>query len=488
MKSQITDLEPKLVWKHFKDLTDIPRPSKSEGKAVDFIYNFGKILGYETIKDGVGNIVIKKPATKGMENKKVTVLQGHLDMVPQKNADKEHNFEKDPIEAYVDGEWVTANGTTLGADNGIGVAAAMAVLDSEDIEHGPIEALFTVDEETGLTGASALKPGMLNSEILLNLDSEDDEELFIGCAGGINANINISYTKDKVPDNHIPYRVSVKNLKGGHSGLDIHKGRGNSIIILIRLLWRATFKCQVKLSNIKGGSLRNAIPREAFADILVPKSKCDEFIKFISGYENILKAEYALIDPDMSITAEKIDPPEFIINEEIHKKLISAIYTCPNGVIRMSSDMENLVETSSNLAIVKTEDKHIHIQALIRSSMDSAKDDLVNRFLSLFDLAGAKVEFEGEYPGWKPNLNSEILEVAKKVYRKKNGVFPEVKAIHAGLECGIIGGIYPGMDMVSFGPTIRNAHSPDEKVNIESVNKFWTYLVDILKNIPDKDS
>ncbi len=488
MKSQITDLEPKLIWQHFKDLTDIPRPSKSEGKAADFVYNFGKKFGYETIKDSIGNIIIKKPATKGMGNKKVTVLQGHLDMVPQKSDDKQHDFEKDPIEAYVDGEWVTANGTTLGADNGIGVAAAMAVLDSKDIEHGPVEALFTIDEETGMTGASALKPGILDGEILLNLDSEDDEELFIGCAGGLNASMTFDYTTEKVPGSHIPYRVSVRNLKGGHSGLDIHKGRGNSIIILIRLLWRATFKCQIKLSNVNGGSLRNAIPREAFADILVPGNKCDEFAKFIKGYENILKAEYALIDPDMSITAEKIDLPKFIINEEIHKKFISAIYTCPNGVIRMSTDMENLVETSSNLAIVKTEAKQIHVHALLRSSMDSAKDDLANRFMSLFELAGAKVEFNGDYPGWKPNLNSEILEIAKKVYQSKHGVFPEVKAVHAGLECGIIGGAYPGMDMLSFGPTIKNAHTPDEKVNIESVRKFWYYLVEILKNVPDKDS
>ncbi len=488
MKSQITDLEPKLLWKFFNDLAGIPRPSKSEGKAADFVYDFGKKLGYETIKDHAGNIIIKKPATKGMEKKKVTVLQGHLDMVPQKNADKDHDFEKDPIEAYVDGEWVTAKGTTLGADNGIGVAAMMAVLDSKDIEHGPVEALFTIDEETGMTGATALKPGMLDGEILLNLDSEDDEELFIGCAGGINANITFDYTTEKAPASHVPFRVSITNLKGGHSGLDIHKGRGNSIIILIRLLWRATFKCHIKLCNVMGGNLRNAIPREAFADILVPEDKCDEFEKFIKGYENILKAEYAVIEPDISVTAEKNAPPGLIINEEIHKKFISAIYTCPNAVIRMSSDMEDLVETSSNLAIVKTEAKHIHVQALLRSSMESAKEDLVNRFLSLFELAGAKVSFEGEYPGWQPNINSVILEIAKKVYQKRNGVFPAVKAIHAGLECGIIGGVYPDMDMISFGPTILNAHSPDEKVNIVSVNKFWDFLVEILKNIPDKDS
>ncbi len=488
MKSQITDLEPKLIWGFFNDLTNIPRPSKSEGKAISFIYNFGKRLGYETIKDNVGNVIIKKPASKGMERKKVTVLQAHLDMVPQKNTQKVHNFEKDPIKAYIDGEWVTADGTTLGADNGIGVAAIMAVLESKDVEHGPIEALFTIDEETGLTGASELKPDILKGEVLLNLDSENDEELFIGCAGGINANITFDFKTDKVSKGYIPYKVSVKNLKGGHSGLDINKGRGNSIIILIRILWRATFKCDIKLCNVNGGNLRNAIPREAFAEILVPEEKCDEFSRFINGYEGILKVEYSIIEPDITIKAEQTGSPDYTIDEETHKKFISAIYTCPNGVIRMSSDIENLVETSSNLAIVMTKAKQIHVQSLLRSSMESAKDDLVGRFQSLFELAGAKVNFEGEYPGWKPNMESEILKISKDVYQKKFGVLPEIKAIHAGLECGIIGGTYPAMDMISFGPTIKDAHSPDEKVNITSVSKFWNYLIEILKNIPDRDN
>ncbi len=486
MKSKITDLKPTVIWKNFNELTKIPRPSKSEQKAVSFINDFGKKLGFETIKDDIGNIVIRKPATTGMERKKTVIFQSHLDMVPQKNVDKEHDFKKDPIEAYIDGEWVTANGTTLGADNGIGVAVIMSVLESVDVEHGPVEALFTVDEETGLTGASGLKPGIIKGDILLNLDSEDEGELYIGCAGGINANITFNYSSEKIPENHIPYQVSVKGFRGGHSGLDINLGRGNAIIVLIRLLWRATFKCRVRLSDVNGGSLRNAIPREAFATVMVPRDKEDEFLKFIKGYEGMLKVEYRTIEPDLSIKAEKVRAPEAIIDDETTKKIISAIYTCPNGVIRMSSDVEGLVETSSNLAVVKTEFRKLKVECLLRSSLDSAKEDLANRIQSLFELAEAEVMFTGGYPGWKPNLKSEILEIAKQVYKNKFGSVPHIKAVHAGLECGIIGGIYPNLDMISLGPTIKGAHSPDEKVHIESVRKFWDYIIEILKNIPDK--
>ena len=488
MKLQITSLKPLAIWKNFYDLTRIPRPSKSEHQAVSFIHDFGIKLGLETMKDDVGNVFIRKPATKGMERKKTVVFQSHLDMVPQKNVDKEHDFKKDPINAYVDGDWVTADGTTLGADNGIGVAVIMSVLESVDKKHGPLEALFTVDEETGLTGASALKPGMLKGDILLNLDSEDEGELYIGCAGGINAHITFNYTAEKVSDSYIPYQVSVKGLRGGHSGLDINLGRGNSNIILIRLLWRATFKFNIKLSDLNGGNLRNAIPREAFATVLVPKEKENEFLKFIKGYESMLKIEYHSIEPELTIFAEKTAMPGVIIDEDTHKKIISAIYTCPNGVIRMSRDMEDLVETSSNLAVVKTEFKKVQVECLLRSSLDSAKEDLANRIQSLFELAGADVKFDGEYPGWKPDMDSEILRICKKVYKNKFGVVPEIKAVHAGLECGIIGGVYPGLDMISIGPTIKGAHSPDEKVHIDSVRKFWEYVIEILKNIPDKQA
>jgi dipeptidase D len=486
MKPQITDLKPTVIWKNFNALTKIPRPSKSEQKAVSFINDFGKKLGFETIKDDTGNIIIRKPATTGMDRKKTVIFQSHLDMVPQKNVDKEHDFKKDPIEAYIDGEWVTANGTTLGADNGIGVAVIMSVLESMDIEHGPLEALFTIDEETGLTGASGLKPGILKGDILLNLDSEEEGELYIGCAGGINANVTFNYKSEKIPENHMPYQVSVKGFKGGHSGLDINLGRGNAIIILIRLLWRATFKCHVRLSDVNGGSLRNVIPREAFATVLVPRDKEDDFLKFIKGYESMLKVEYRTIEPDLSIKAEKVKAPESIIDDETTKKIISAIYTCPNGVIRMSSDVENLVETSSNLAVVKTEFRKVKVECLLRSSLDSAKEDLANRIQSLFELAEAEVTFTSGYPGWKPNLKSEILEIAKQVYKNKFGSVPLIKAVHAGLECGIIGGIYTNLDMISLGPTIKGAHSPDEKVLIDSVKKFWEYIIEILKSIPDK--
>ncbi len=486
MKLQVTNLKPTAIWKNFYDLTRIPRPSKSEHKAVSFIYDFGKKMGLETTKDDVGNVIIRKPATKGMERKKTVVFQSHLDMVPQKNVDKEHDFIKDPINAYVDGEWVTAEGTTLGADNGIGVAVIMSVLESVDIKHGPLEALFTVDEETGLTGASALKAGMLKGDILLNLDSEDEGELYIGCAGGINAHIIFNYAAEKVNGSCLPYQVSVEGLKGGHSGLDIHLGRGNSNIILIRLLWRATFKFNIRMSDLNGGSLRNAIPREAFATVLVPRDRENEFLKFIKGYESMLKVEYRTIEPDLKVLAEKTAMPTVVIDEDTHKKIISAIYTCPNGVIRMSSDMEDLVETSSNLAVVKTEFKKVRVECLLRSSLDSAKEDLANRIQSLFELAGAGVEFDGEYPGWKPDMDSEILRLCTKVYKNKFGVVPEIKAVHAGLECGIIGGVNPGLDMISMGPTIKGAHSPDEKVHIDSVRKFWDFVKEILKHIPDK--
>jgi len=485
MNSQITTLKPTAIWKNFYDLTRIPRPSKSEHKAVSFIYDFGKKLGLETVKDEVGNVIIRKPTTKGMEKKKTVVFQSHLDMVPQKNVDKEHDFEKDPINAYIDGEWVTADGTTLGADNGIGVAVIMSVLESINIKHGPLEALFTVDEETGMTGASALKPGMLKGDILLNLDSEDEGELYIGCAGGINAHVTFDYNAEKVKSGYVPFQVSVKGLRGGHSGLDIHLGRGNSNIILIRLLWRATFKFHIRMTDLNGGSLRNAIPREAFATVLVPKDKESEFLKFIKGYESVLRVEYHTIEPDLKVVAEKTAMPTAIIDEDTHKKIISAIYTCPNGVIRMSSDMEDLVETSSNLAVVKTEFKKVKVECLLRSSLDSAKEDLASRIQSLFELAGATVSFDGEYPGWKPDMDSGILRICKQVYKSKFGVVPEIKAVHAGLECGIIGGVNPGLDMISMGPTIKGAHSPDERVHIESVRKFWDYVIEILKKIPD---
>ena len=486
MNNNISNLEPKVLWKHFYSLTQIPRPSKKEEKIREFIINFGKNLGLETIVDEVGNVIIRKPATPGMENRKGVVLQGHLDMVPQKNSDKVHDFENDPIDAYVDGEWVKARGTTLGADNGMGVAAAMAVLESKDISHGPVEALFTTDEETGMTGAFGLKPGFLQGDILINMDSEDEGELYIGCAGGTNANITFRYSEVPVPAGVTAFKLSATGLKGGHSGVDIHLGRGNSNKVLNRLLWHSAKEHGLRLASIDGGSLRNAIPRESFAIITIPLEIKDEFLKCLTGYEVTARKELSAVEPDMKLEALPVDLPPFLIDEKTQNNLFSAIYGCPNGVIRMSNEMAGLVETSSNLAIVKSENGEIKVKCLLRSSVDSAKQDLEQMIQSVFELAGAEVVFDGQYPGWKPNPASPILKAMQDIYKNKYGNIPDIKAIHAGLECGLLGGVYPNWDMISFGPTIRFPHSPDEKVNIATVQKFWDFLVETLKHIPVK--
>lgn len=486
MSKEILNLEPKVIWKHFYSLTQIPRPSKHEDAIQDFMVNYGKSLGLETIKDEAGNVIIRKPATPGMEDRKGVVLQGHLDMVPQKNSDKEHDFTKDPIDALVDGEWVKADGTTLGADNGMGVAAAMAVLESTDLEHGPVEALFTSDEETGMTGAFGLKAGVLQGDILLNMDSEDEGELYIGCAGGTNANAEFSYTTVAVPEGMKAYKLALTGLKGGHSGVDIPLQRGNSNKLLNRFMRSAAGKFGLRLASVDGGSLRNAIPRESFATVVVPADKAAEFEAAIPHCEAIYKAELEKTEPFMKFAYEATDMPEGLIDEATQTALFNAVYACPNGVIRMSDSMEGLVETSNNLAIVKSNGSKITVLTLIRSSVDSAKKDLENMIESVFQLAGAKVWFDGQYPGWKPNVDSPILKTMSDIYNNKYGIVPKVTAIHAGLECGLLGGVYPNWDMISFGPTIRFPHSPDEKVNIETVQKFWDFTVETLKNIPKK--
>ncbi|MBN1414766.1 MAG: aminoacyl-histidine dipeptidase [Bacteroidales bacterium] len=481
---KITALQPVDVWKHFDSLTKIPRPSKKEARVVEFIKDFGRKNGLETIADAVGNIIIRKPATRGMEKRKGIILQAHLDMVPQKNSDKKHNFEKDPIETLVDGEWVRANGTTLGADNGIGVASMMAVLESKTLVHGPVEALFTVDEETGMTGAFALKSGMLKGDILLNLDSEDEGELYVGCAGGMDGNIVFRYASEPVPKDYVTYSVQIRGLKGGHSGLDIHLGRGNSNFILLRLLYGASRKTDVRIAEMEGGNMRNAIPREAFASIVVPKKQQTELLKILKKIAQCIKTELNNREPDLNIDIHKAPAAKRMMKDNLQKRFMGATYACPNGVIRVSDDMPGLVETSTNLSIIKTDGKKIMVYCLLRSSVDTAKLALSDRIRALFEMAGAKVEFTGSYPGWKPNMESGILEVMKKVYEKKFGRTPEIKAVHAGLECGLIGGIYPGLDMISLGPTIRHPHSPDEKVHIGSVQKFWDFLTETLKNVP----
>lgn len=486
MSKTIIDLEPKVLWKNFYSLTQIPRPSKKEEKIRDFMFRFGKNLGLETIIDETGNIIIRKPATPGMENRKGIILQGHLDMVPQKNSDKVHDFEKDPIETIIDGDWVRANGTTLGADNGMGVAAAMSVLESKTLEHGPIEALFTTDEETGMTGAFGLKPGVIQGKILLNLDSEDEGELYVGCAGGTNGNAWYKYSEQPVPAGFLGFKLQVTGLKGGHSGIDIILGRGNAIKILNRILYHGFKNNGLMLASIDGGGLRNAIPREAFATVAIPSDKEQDFRNFVNNLNLIVKKELAAVEPNMKIEILPTETPRNVIDPVTVEKLLNALYACPNGVMRMSNEMEGLVETSNNLAIVKSDQGTIRIQCLLRSSVDSAKDDLEQMMKSVFDLAGATSVFDGKYPGWKPNPDSPILKIMLDLYHKKFGKIPEIKGIHAGLECGILGGTYPDWDMISFGPTLRHPHSPDERVNIGTVQKFWDFLVDTLKNAPIK--
>ncbi len=486
MSKEIANLEPKAIWQNFYELTQIPRPSKKEEKIRAFLKKFGEDLGLETIQDEIGNIIIRKPATAGMEDRKGVVLQGHMDMVPQANSDKVHDFEKDPIEAFVDGDWVTANGTTLGADNGMGVAAAMAVLQSKDIPHGPIEALITTDEETGMTGAFGLKPDELKGDILMNLDSEDEGELYVGCAGGVDGNVSFDVVSEKAPTGMKSFKISVSGLKGGHSGMDIPLGRGNANKILFRFVLDAQKELGLQMADVVGGSLRNAIPREAHAIVLVPEAKVTQFTEALQAFEAIAKKEIVSVDPDLKIIAEAVDAQETVFTDEFLNRLTKAVYGCPNGVIRMSNDMEGLVETSSNLAVVKKEGDKVVVQCLLRSSVDSAKIDLQNQIASVFELAGADIVFEGDYPGWKPNMASPVLKEMQDIYQKMYGKIPEIKAIHAGLECGLLGGVYPNWDMISFGPTIRYPHSPDEKVNIATVQKFWDFLLETLKHIPKK--
>jgi dipeptidase D len=484
--SKIKDLAPVEVWKHFHALTQIPRPSKKEAEVIAYMKKFGEDLGLETIVDEVGNVIIKKPATPGMEKRKGVVLQGHLDMVPQKNSDKEFDFEKDPIEAIIDGEWVTANGTTLGADNGIGVAAAMAVLESTSLKHGPVEALFTIDEETGMTGAFGLKPGLLNGDILVNMDSEDEGELYVGCAGGIDVSASKSYTEEDAPAGHKAYLVHAQGMKGGHSGMDIPLGRANANKVLFRFLMQAESDLKIRLSEAAGGDLRNAIPRESHALVLVPEGAAEAFESLVAAYQDIYRKEFAETEPDLTFSCEAASLPSKVVPETEQAKFIRAIFACPNGVQRMSQSMKGLVETSNNLAIASIKDGKFDAYCLTRSSVDSAKEATAWKIAAVFHLIDAEVRLSGEYPGWKPNMDSPILHTCQEVYHKNFGKVPEIKAIHAGLECGLLGGVYPNLDMISFGPTIRFPHSPDEKVHIETVRLFWEFLVHILEDIPEK--
>lgn len=480
---QLQELEPKLLWKHFSNICSTPRPSGFEGPVISFIEEFARGLGYPVQKDEYGNILIRKSASEGKVNSPAVVLQSHLDMVPQKNSDKKHDFRKDPVEPYLDGEWVKAKGTTLGADNGIGVAAMLAILENNKLKHGPLELLFTVDEETGMSGAKGLSPQLLTARKYINLDSEEEGKIYIGCAGGINSTGMMSYQQEKSVTDKVAYELAIKGLRGGHSGIDINLGRANAIKLMNRLLFAATEKFDINIGKFTGGSARNAIPREAFATVTVPGQLDSQFNGFITEYSRILEMEFAIPDPGISLELTRISIPDMVMSNPVQSNLIRAVYACPDGVIRMDDRVKGLVQTSNNLSFIKCHDGKSVIKCLLRSSVDSARKDLENSVLSALSLAGFNVEFSGAYPGWKPDPSSELLAVLKNVYEKLYRKSPQVQAIHAGLECGIIGAHYPDMDMVSCGPTIQYPHSPDERVNILSVKQFWNFLVSVLEQL-----
>ncbi len=485
MKDEILQLSPLRLWHHFYHLNQVPRGSKKEEKVIKFMVAFGNSLGLETLVDATQNVLIRKPATPGMENRKAIILQSHLDMVHQKNANTNFDFDTQGIEMYIDGDWVKAKGTTLGADNGLGVAAIMSVLEANDIPHPAIEALFTIDEETGMTGAKGLKANFLQGDILLNLDTENDSEIDVGCAGGIDISASKTYTEVNVNQDSTCLNIVVNGLNGGHSGMDIHKGLGNANKILNRLFFD-TLPFNYAIVEINGGSLRNAIPRESFATIVVANEDKAAFLEKFIQSANLIKEELATMENGLQIELFETQLPDKAMDQNAQELLIKTIYTAHNGVYRMSADMDDLVETSNNIAIVKVKNGQMQIHCLTRSSVESSKMDLANALKSAFELGGFEVTFSGTYPGWKPNMQSSILKTMTAVYENMFHAKADVVACHAGLECGILGANYPKMEMISFGPTITGAHSPDEKASISSSQKFWQYFLEVLKNIPER--
>ena len=487
MSSQIRDLQPSNLWNRFADLNSIPRPSKHEEKVCAWIVEWAKEKGLEVKQDQVDNIIIKKPATPGMEDKQIVVLQSHVDMVCQKNNDTDFDFMTEGIKMYVDGDWVRAEGTTLGADNGIGVAAIMAVLESTDIPHPQLEALFTIDEETGMTGALGLQGGHLDATILLNLDTEDDDEISIGCAGGVDLTSTGTYEPENtVTEGNTAYKVVVKGGSGGHSGMDIHKGIANANKLLNRVLLEALESVDLRVAEINGGGLRNAIPREAEAVIVVASADVDGLNSAIEATAAELNAEYKVTDPELTVNVNPAEMPATALPEDVQNALLLAIQACPVGIHRMSPDIEGLVQTSNNLARVDVKNGSVNIQCLNRSSVDSEKWDHARSIEAAFSLAGLSTEQGGAYPGWTPNPSSAAVEMLRSLYVERYNEDPRVLACHAGLECGILGTNYPDMDMASFGPNIRGAHSPDECVQISSVQKFWDFFLEALKRIPNR--
>ena len=485
MNEAIRNLEPKELWNKFADLNAVPRPSKKEERVIAFMKDFGNNLGLETIEDSVGNVIIRKHATAGFEDRKTIVMQSHLDMVHQKNSDTVFDFDTQGIEMYIDGDWVRANGTTLGADNGLGVATIMAILESDTISHPAIEALFTIDEETGMTGAMGLKGGLLHGDILLNLDTEEDDEIGVGCAGGVDVTATRSYTEVDVLVDAEAYMLNIKGLNGGHSGMDIIKGLGNANKLMNRLL--NAVKDLMHISELQGGSLRNAIPRESTATVVVANDNVAAFLSEVSKITEEITSEFKSLEPNLSITAESVAVvPEKIMDITAQRALINAVYAAHNGVYRMSPAIEDLVETSNNIAKITVRSGEIKVECLSRSSVKSSIDDLVHALTAVFEMAGFEVTATGEYPGWAPNMDSDILKILDALYEKMNGKKALVAACHAGLECGILGQNYPKMDMISFGPTIKGAHSPDERASISSAQKYWKFVLAILKDIPKK--
>ena len=484
MSNEIRNLEPEAVWNHFADLNAVPRPSKKEERVIEFMKNFGKEQGLETTTDEVGNVLIRKPATAGMEDRATVILQAHLDMVHQKNNDTDFDFDREGIRSYVDGDWVRADGTTLGADNGLGVAMSMSILSSDQIEHPDIEALFTIDEETGMTGAKNLKPGWLKGDILLNLDTEDDDEITIGCAGGVDTTARASYDEEQVPGGYSIIKLNLKGLAGGHSGMDIDSGRANANKLMNRLLFDLNADHDIRISSINGGGLRNAIPRESVACIAAKDA--DAVIKYVEEFEGVLRSEYKEPEPELKLTAEKIETDAGVMPADFQDRFLKAVYAMPNGVFRMSPAMPELVETSTNLARVEAGNGKIETQSLQRSSVESQKKDVAAAARATYQLMDADVEHTGDYPGWEPDTESPIKDVLADTYRELFNEEPKVMACHAGLECGIIGTHYQELDMISFGPTINNPHSPDECTSISSLQKSWKLFLETLKRTPTK--
>ncbi|WP_125718320.1 aminoacyl-histidine dipeptidase [Pseudoalteromonas rubra] len=485
--SDIANLAPQIVWQFFDQICAIPHPSKHEEALATFIVDWAKSQNLAVRRDETGNVFIKKPATPGMENRKPVVLQAHIDMVPQKNDDTDHDFTKDPIRPYIDGEWVTAQGTTLGADNGMGMASCLAVLASSDLPHGPLEVLLTVDEEAGMSGAFGLQAGWLEGEILLNTDSEQEGEIYMGCAGGVDASMTLKLERQRIAEGHQLVEVSLKGLKGGHSGVDIHTGRGNANKLLARALKYHLTDVDFNLVAFKGGSLRNAIPREAYATVAIAPAQRALLEQRLSDFQVVLSNELGAIETNLTFAVTDTGSVFDAMSAQAQATLLALLNACPNGVVRMSDDIQGVVETSLNLGVITTEADKVEVLCLIRSLIDSGRTDVEGTLSSLAALAGAEIEFSGAYPGWKPDPDSALVHIFRDMYEGIYGNKPDIMVIHAGLECGLFKEPYPDMDMISFGPTIKFPHSPDEKVHIESVGLYWQQMQALLQNIPERD-